>query len=513
MALKSVDATVNPMEIISSLELGRPIGLFAPHQILVDAFCNVRTIHIYKQSGLQNWTHNNETVKQFQFMGDPETSARLSFVLDRLRSSEPIFSRHYENLANLEKAYREIAVTVLSLANDLERNNIAVVVFPTMSSHHIDSLIMEIACQVNQIPQVFQYIPVVANRCIPIVQKMKIEDRRLLSNLYNAQFSPSWSPTVNLDNFRAPSIGSTLEGKSSYNQAILSILVYAIRTTVRKFRKTYWKNILGFRNSESLRISRELTRSRNIQSSLKPISFLQDIKLINIHKKSLKLLDRFVDNDFTYIKQLLQNDQAPANPLIAIAANYQPEATTFPEAGDIYNFIELVIYMRSLGIVGPILYKEHPATRFFAVGHRSTRCGVARSVYYYSALKSMGVYFLDSGFDLSTTESVIPLTLNGSIAIERSLRGLPTIVTGSPWFEGMPGTFSLTNLINSPTKFRLIKSEGTAYSASEFINDIMKFSITIEPILYGIKISDQKKIEIFIKEYQDFLLSLQELEL
>jgi len=508
-----VNATVTPMQQNSSLESGKSIGLFAPHQLLVDAFCNISTIHIYKQSGLQNWSRNNEPVKQFLFMGDPETAAQFTFILDRLRSSEPVFTRHYENLVSLEKAFREISLTILSLANDLARNNVSVVVFPTMSSHHIDSLIMEIACQVNQIPQIFQYIPVVANRCLLIIQKMKIEDRQLLSNLIETQSSPTWQPTVSVENFKAPLIAYILEGRSSYHQAILSICVYAIRTMLRKFRKACWKGLRELKDSETRYFSIELQTLKNNESSLKSISFWQDIKLLGIHKKSQELLDKFIANDATYIKELLQNDQASTGQLIAIAANFQPEATSFPEAGEIYNFIDLVISMRSLGITGPLLYKEHPATRFFAVGHKSTRCGVSRSVNYYSTLKSMGVYFLDSNFDLSTTESIIPLTLNGSIAIERSLRGLPTIVTGSPWFAGMPGTGSLSDFLDLPTIFTAIENQETASLASIFINDIMKFSISIEPILYGIKVTDQTKIVNFINEYQDFLLSLQELEL
>lgn len=506
MALKSVDATVNPMEMIASLELGRPIGLFAPHQILVDAFCNVRTIHIYKQSGLQNWTHNNETVKQFQFIDDPETSAQLSFVLDRLRSSEPIFSRHYENLVNLEKAYREIAVTVLSLANDLARNNIAVVVFPTMSSHHIDSLIMEIACQVNQIPQVFQYIPVVANRCLPVVQRMKIEDRQLLSDLNETQFTPTWSPTVSLENFKAPLIGNILIGKSVYYRAILSVCMYGLRTKLRRIRKVFWNYIQNFIRADTHSLLTRIHIVERYTSSLKSISLWQDVKLMIIHKKSLELLDYFVTGDSAYIEELLAGQVASRSPLIVIAANFQPEATSFPEAGRMYNFIDVVITMRGRGVTGPILYKEHPATRFIAVGHKSTRCGVSRSTNYYSTLKNLGVYFLDSDFDLSISDAVIPLTLNGSIAIERSLRGLPTIVTGSPWFAGMPGTFSLNDFLESPTKICSIQNQDTGSLAADFINNIMKFSITIEPILYGNKVTEQTKIENFLKDYQNFLL-------
>jgi hypothetical protein len=36
--------------------------------------------------------------------------------------------------------------------------------------------------------------------------------------------------------------------------------------------------------------------------------------------------------------------------------------------------------------------------------------------------------------------------MNGTVAVERSLAGLPTIVGGYPWYQGLPGTYSLEEL-------------------------------------------------------------------
>jgi hypothetical protein len=498
------------MEFTSTLESGSPIALFAPHQLLVEAFSEIDKVHIYRQDGRQNWSHNKNLINQFGFADHPKANESLDFILERLRSSEPIFTRHYENLVDLEKAYREVSLIVLSLSNDLARHSIAAVIFPTMSSHHLDSLVMEIACQINDIPQIFQYIPVVANRCLPIVQRMNIEDRQLLSKIVKTPTNSSWHPKISTMNWRAPITASTEICKSNLYQSIFSICIYQFRTILRKFRKVCWSYISGLFKSEnsSTLIKKNEDKSRAL---LKPISLWQDIKLMRVHHDSLNSLDLFISTDASYISEYLKNKPESSNPLIVIAANFQPEATSFPEAGKIYNFIDLVILMRSLGIKGPILYKEHPATRFIAVGHKSTRCGVSRSVSYYTALKSLGVYFLNSGFDLSTSKSIIPLTLNGSIAIERSLRGLPTILTGSPWFAGMPGTCTLNKFIESPKKFSSIDSQETSSLAADFINDIMKFSMSIEPILYGHHTSNQTQITDFIEEYGNFLIAVQEI--
>ena len=134
--------TVTPMKLNSSLESGKPIGLFSPHQLLVNALCTIPTIHIYRQEGLLIWSHNNEPVKQFSYLHESKAATQLDFILGRLRSSESIFVRHFENLTNLESSYREIAMTILAISQDLAGREISTVVFPTMSSHHLDSLMM-----------------------------------------------------------------------------------------------------------------------------------------------------------------------------------------------------------------------------------------------------------------------------------------------------------------------------------------------------------------------------------
>jgi hypothetical protein len=498
------------MEVSSKIESGNQIALFAPHQLLIDSLSGISTIHIYRQDGLQNWSRNLKPIDLNANTYSTKTISHFDLVLDRLRCSEPIFARHYENLSNLEKAYREIAIITLALANDLAENRISVVVFPTTSSHHLDSLVMEIACQINRIPQVFQFIPVVANRCLPMIQRMSILDRKLLKlEKQNGSFV-SWQSNMGFDNWRAP-LPEANSGNSNLYRSILTISIYAFRTKFRKFRKICSYGIRRLFHSKIHVPKKEFQPVIEGVFSLRSISLREDIRLMNLHKISIKKLESYISKDAKLISELLDNQSLSSGKLIAIAANYQPEATTFPEAGKIYNFVDLVITIRSLGFTTPILYKEHPVARLISMGHRSTRCGVSRSTNYYSILKSLGVYFLDSDFDLSTTELVMPLTLNGSIAVERSLRGLSTIVVGSPWFVGMPGTWTLEDFIGCGAKIPLNSCKDTASLTANFINEIMKSSIAIDPILFGNQITNPTQISNFIEEYKNFLLILQKI--
>jgi len=426
-----------------NLEQGKPLGLFAPHPLLSAAFSDVNTVFIYRQEKFLNWFCDDESICNSSIAWDSRLGSRLQFAIEKLRTSEPIFARHFQNLMDLEKTYREIALSILSLSNDLENKEISSMVFPSMSSHHIDSLMMEIACQLNDIPQVFQYIPVIENRCIPVVQNHGVADRRILSITHPSKEVSHFRTIESTTIWKAPIIGNTLRRSSSFHRSALKLTMYQFRTSVRRFRLSAWSLLPRVFFPVKNRYLRYEFNSEAKKSSLRNITLWQDLRLMKEHQRSLGLLNELIASDAKTVVEMFRDKTSSSETLIAIAANFQPEATSFPEAGKIYNYVDLVISMRGQGIRGPILYKEHPATQYFTIGNRSTRCGVSRSRSFYSSLKELGVLFLNSEFDLCSSTAVVPLTFNGSIAIERSLRGLPTIVTGHPWFAGLPGTYSL----------------------------------------------------------------------
>ena len=53
----------------------------------------------------------------------------------------------------------------------------------------------------------------------------------------------------------------------------------------------------------------------------------------------------------------------------------------------------------------------------------------------------MNVEFLPFNLNINSDyfNNVIPITISGTIAIERSLKGLKTVVAGEAWYKSMPG--------------------------------------------------------------------------
>ena len=78
-----------------------------------------------------------------------------------------------------------------------------------------------------------------------------------------------------------------------------------------------------------------------------------------------------------------------------------------------------------------------------------TKVGISRSESYINILKNLGCVFLPVNFILSVNNNsnwYLPITITGTIAIERALAGLHTIYSGEPWYKGMPGTIHLDDI-------------------------------------------------------------------
>ena len=206
-----------------------------------------------------------------------------------------------------------------------------------------------------------------------------------------------------------------------------------------------------------------------------------------------------------------------SNKNILIAAHYQPEATSFPEGGSLHNHIDIVFELRRKGFTGNILYKEHPGSFLYYddfIGH--TRVGQYRSVEYYEQLEKLGCKFIDIEFELSLVEEenhwYLPVTITGSIALERSQAGFHTIITGYPWYKGLPGTINLSD-INSLATINsswVTENPEIADEAYEFLKNLLNNKTIFNGmgIGTGIKINDKHLEEVFITEFDSLVKHL-----
>ena len=73
----------------------------------------------------------------------------------------------------------------------------------------------------------------------------------------------------------------------------------------------------------------------------------------------------------------------------------------------------------------------------------ATRVGLWKNKKFLNSLKKYNANLI---LDESDIKDPIIVTCTGSIAIERSLRGLRTVVCGCPWYGEIPSTIKIENI-------------------------------------------------------------------
>lgn len=130
------------------------------------------------------------------------------------------------------------------------------------------------------------------------------------------------------------------------------------------------------------------------------------------------------------------------------ALHYEPERCSIPEGHPFDLQIDAVIRARALLPEDTVLLvKEH-----FSQSAAALRGHLGRSPATYKLLESIpGVQMLGVSANLAQIipKSECVFTLTGKVGIEAALKGTPVVFGGQPWWEGMPGSASLSQFENT----------------------------------------------------------------
>jgi hypothetical protein len=358
-------------------------------------------------------------------------------LIEKFRLITPVFARHFDDLPRLELFIRELSAQTITLANSLIEEGITLVYLNTGASHWVESFIVQFACEVASLPQIFPYPTIFQSRILPLIQFDGIGSRRLLglkvSNKKSEDIIDSKTPSMKLGALAAP------KGFKTQNLFVACLLA------------------IGYSTKSNLRLIRSW--NSKIRSEFNASSanhgLMTTLRLLKSHKDAIK----FYKSELFNPQNPTDGKEAPKSELlpVVIYAHFQPEATTFPEGGMFSDQIEMVAYIRGSGFKGEILYREHP-NMFSLSGKYSNKGGVARSKNYYKQLTSFGVQFVNSDKDIDFPH--IAATISGSVALERSLDGLETIVFGMPWFINNPAVLSPKSYFDEPHTNSLVIDRG-----------------------------------------------------
>ena len=110
----------------------------------------------------------------------------------------------------------------------------------------------------------------------------------------------------------------------------------------------------------------------------------------------------------------------------------------------------------------------------------------------------------------------IPITITGTIAIERSLLGLHTLVFGNPWYKGLPGTIhinDITTLCDIPAAW-ISPCEKIANEARSFLESRLSFNTITNAAGIGVGTAgiDVAAQGLFMRECIDLVRNLREVD-
>jgi len=343
----------------------------------------------------------------------------LETIGDEIRASGPILARWLDPQQSNELAIQSMIHEVITLSSMLVENGISTLVFHTSSSHHIDTLIAEKACQLVGVSQIYLYFNAVNFRTLPLIQKRDISDRQPLGAIVStcdAREDVERLVAGNQPVGQNPMVNPVFSSAWGYSQ----IMRQGLRSSLGRLRRHQFSTIEGHTDISEL---------RRMRAQLGHVKRLRDSRFV---------LAQLIENDRKVHNSLLIG-ASKKSPMPVIFGHLQPEASTFPEGGRWHNHYEILIRIRQLGYDGPIAYKEHPRMGIISEGGSQTQAGLTRSSAYYRQLSSLGVIFLDPERIDPMSDSILPITITGSIALERALRGKGSVVLGFPWFRGIPG--------------------------------------------------------------------------
>lgn len=460
------------------------ILLIDPHKQIVSRFQNIPDVHIFQTN---KFLEEYNKLDKLNAMGDLKES-ELQSIISKLRTLGPLWVRWSDHNFETEMILRESVLFYLYFRNYIKKENIGAGLFHTSVCHHLYDNIIQLVLEDLKIPQIFLYGIQVCNRLLPMKQIKGISDRISLNSKINSYLGNADIDLfeTNLKQAKPPALNVT---HSERNKNI----IFALNFWIQCFLKL---KIRGIVSNDEVPFVNKLGRR----------SFFVGLKLILSQREAIDFYKQNMANGIE--EEILSN---PGKSVL-IAAHYQPEATTFPEGGEWNNYLDQILLIRSFGFKGTIYFKEHPASFSYydkIVGLTKVAC--FRSVDFYHSLLKLGCKLVPPTVSLKENSpifsKILPITMTGSIAIERSLLGYPTIVTGYPWYIGLPGCYSLKEI---PKAIKLDFNKKLISETKVFLSKKISFHSLPNSvgIATGLPTSDPNLMNEFLTDYETLLSSL-----
>lgn len=329
------------------------------------------------------------------------------------------FYRWNSDLSQINTSFYSYFNKLLSIYIAIKKHDVKNIIMFTMVAHHIKLDMISVISEVLQVETIYFPHSVINGKLIPVKQIGRFGKKDVV-RLHNYKYDKALIDRE-LDLFYK----DTIKGKMPKENVAY----------IPKFKETIFLFAFAYLNYAFLRDRTAVL----IKKRKKSINYFSELSFIFNQKKYMKEYER----NFISHCEFESGD-------IVIAAQYQPEATSFPDGYPYHNHLKIISKLRSSGFKGNIYYKEHPdAKKYYDNFIGMTKIGFYRDLSYFEYLKDNNVKVLSYDFDLNKANlpNVWVLTMTGSIGMERSLKKLPTIIAGRPWYGMPPYCLSLDDFL------------------------------------------------------------------
>jgi len=131
--------------------------------------------HVVDFKSYSEWRCDDIPIPNFPVNSD--SLVHYNTVLFQFQQCTPIFSRHYKEIYFFDLELRSVSLQTLAIYEKLIEFTPFLAHMGTSGSHHLSTMMFEVACRLLKMPQIFD-VPLYDGYALPMIQIILAEDRK-----------------------------------------------------------------------------------------------------------------------------------------------------------------------------------------------------------------------------------------------------------------------------------------------------------------------------------------------
>ena len=419
---------------------------FWPDKKTKKEFWNNKNFFFFDIDGFASYFDGDQRVKENIFKNKVDLDFfnlkknNIENLVENYRNFLPMWCRFTTKGDTYEVNIRRAIIQTIKLSVFLQKKKINIAIFYTGIVHHQDSLIASNSCKLASIKQIFFAVETLHYRLLPLLENKSLKDNKFMNTkIYDINYEQIINEFIEIT--KSGSQPKHYNRIHPENTSILfSFLYFFFYFSPKRIIYNFYK----------------LLKNIIDKNSYDQFQYLDNGYIFN----ELNILIRHYKANKFYRSQVtkLKLNENKEDTKLIFFAHSQPESSTFPLGLKLGNHIDSIIKIRELGYKKKIFYKEHYGSFVYTTkieksnwDRSFTRTGIYRTLDYYRDILDLNcelteidtkIFFKKESEDLN----LLPITITGTVALQRALCGFKTIIMGHIWWSKIPGVIHISEI-------------------------------------------------------------------